>query len=44
MSYLFKARTVAPEKKPMLGIGYVTHNNRVTVGNGVSCAARVEAV
>jgi hypothetical protein len=38
MAYMFKARTVEPEKRPLLSNGCVTRNNAVTVGSGVSCA------
>jgi hypothetical protein len=44
VAYLLKARTVEPEKQPMLGNGCVTHNNGVTVGSGVFCAVRTEAI
>jgi hypothetical protein len=43
-AYLPKARTVEPEKQPLLGEGYVTCKSVVTVGSGVSCAAHAEAV
>jgi hypothetical protein len=36
--HLLKARTVEPEKPPLLGNGCVTRNNGVTVGIGVFCA------
>jgi hypothetical protein len=44
MAYLLKARTVEPEKQPLLGNGYVTRNNGLTVGSGVSCADSAEAL
>jgi hypothetical protein len=44
VAYLLKARTVETEKQPLLGKGYVTHNNGVTVPNGEFCAVRAEAI
>jgi hypothetical protein len=44
VAYLLKARTVEPEKRPFLGNGCVTHNSGVTVGSGVLCASRTEAI
>jgi hypothetical protein len=44
MAYLLKARTVEPEKEPLLDNGYVTRNNGVSIGSGVSCAISVEAI
>jgi hypothetical protein len=44
LAYLLKARNVEPEKQPLLGKGCVTSNNGVTVGSGVFCAVRVEAI
>jgi hypothetical protein len=44
MAYLIKARTVKPEKQPLLGNGCVTHYNGVTVVRGVFCAVRVVAI
>jgi hypothetical protein len=44
VAYLLKARTVEPEKQTLLGNGYVTRNNAVTVGSGVYCAVRAEAM
>jgi hypothetical protein len=41
---MLKARTVEPEKQPSLGIGCVTRNNGITVGSGVFCAVRAEAI
>jgi hypothetical protein len=36
MPYLLKARIVEPEKQSLLGNSYVTGNNGVNVGSGVS--------
>jgi hypothetical protein len=44
VAYLLKARTVEPEKQPLLGNGGVTRNNGVIVGSGVFCAVRSEAI
>jgi hypothetical protein len=44
VAYLLKARTVEPEKQPLLGNGCVTRNNEVTSGSGVFCAVRAEAI
>jgi hypothetical protein len=33
VAYLLKARTVEPQKQPLLGNGCVTHDNGVAVGN-----------
>jgi hypothetical protein len=44
VAYLLKATTVEPEKQPLLGNGYVTRNDGVTVGSGVLCAVRAEAI
>jgi hypothetical protein len=44
MAYLLKARTVEPEKQPLLLNGSVTHNNGVTVGIGVFYAVRTEVI
>jgi hypothetical protein len=41
---LLKARTVEPEKQPLIDNGCVTCNNGVTVGSGVFCAIRAEAI
>jgi hypothetical protein len=41
---LLKARTVKPEKLPLLGNGYVTRLSGVTVGTGVFCAGHAKAV
>jgi hypothetical protein len=35
VAHLLKARTVEPEKQSLIGNGYVTCNNEVTVGSGV---------
>jgi hypothetical protein len=35
VAYLLKARTVEPEKRPLLGDGCVTRSNSVTVESGV---------
>jgi hypothetical protein len=37
VAYLLKARTVEPEKQPLLGNGCVTHNNGVTAGSSFLC-------
>jgi hypothetical protein len=42
--YLLKARIADPEEQFLLSNGYVTHNNGVTAGSGVSCAVCAEAV
>jgi hypothetical protein len=44
MVYLLKARTVEPEKQPLLGNDCVTRSNGVTVESGVFCAVRAEAI
>jgi hypothetical protein len=44
VTYLLKERTVEPEIQPLLGNGFVTSNNRVTVEGGVFCAVRAEAI
>jgi hypothetical protein len=44
MAYLLKARNVEPAKQPLLGNGCVTRNNGVTVGIGIFCAVRAEAI
>jgi hypothetical protein len=44
VAYLLKARTLEPEKKPLLGNSCGTGNNRVTVGNGAFYAIRAEAI
>jgi hypothetical protein len=44
VAYLLKATTVEPDKQPLLGNGCVTRNNGITVGSGVFCAARAEAM
>jgi hypothetical protein len=43
-AYLLKARTVEQQKQPLLGNGCVTRNNGITVGSGVYCAVRAEAM
>jgi hypothetical protein len=43
-AYLLKARTVETEKPQLLVNGFVTRNNGVAVGNGVSCAVRAGAI
>jgi hypothetical protein len=40
--YFLKARTVEPEKEPLLGKGCVTCNSGVTVESDVFCAIRAE--
>jgi hypothetical protein len=42
VAYLLKARTVKPEKQPLLGNRCVTRKNGVNVGSGVLCAVRAE--
>jgi hypothetical protein len=44
MTYLLKARTVEPEKRPLSRNGSVTRNNGVNVGIGVFYAVRAEAI
>jgi hypothetical protein len=44
VAYLPKARTVEPGKQPLLGNGCVTRKSGITVGSGVFCAVRVEAI
>jgi hypothetical protein len=44
VEYLFKARSVEPEKEQMLGNVSVTRYGGVIVGSGVSCAVRAEAI
>jgi hypothetical protein len=44
MAYFLQANSVEPEKKPYLGNGCVTRKNGVTLGGGVFCAARAEAI
>jgi hypothetical protein len=44
VAYLFEARTVEPEKQSLLGNGCVTSNSGVTVGSGVFCGVREEAI
>jgi hypothetical protein len=41
---MLKARTVEPEKETVIGNGYVTCNNVVTVGSGVFCVVHAAAV
>jgi hypothetical protein len=36
VAYMLEARTVEPEKQPLLGNGCVTRNNELTVGSCVS--------
>jgi hypothetical protein len=43
-TFVLKARTVDPEKQPLLGNGCVTLNNGVTVRCGVFCAVHAEAI
>jgi hypothetical protein len=40
MQYLLKAGTVELQKQPLLGNGFVTRNNGVTVGSDVFFAVR----
>jgi hypothetical protein len=42
--YLLKARTVEPEKHTVLLNVCLTRSNGVTVGSGVFCAVRTEAI
>jgi hypothetical protein len=44
VAYLLKARTVGPEKQPLLGNGCVTRDSGVTVRSGVFCAVRADAI
>jgi hypothetical protein len=44
MAYLLKARPVDPEKRPLLSEGCVTGSSGVTVGSGVLCTVRAEAM
>jgi hypothetical protein len=44
VAYLLKARTVEPEKEPLLANGCVKHNNGVTVGSGVFGVVRAKAI
>jgi hypothetical protein len=44
MAYLLKARSVEPEKLPLLDNARVTRNNEVTARRGVICAVSAEAV
>jgi hypothetical protein len=44
MAYLLEARTVEPEKQPLLGNGCVTSNNGGTFGSGVFYEVRVEVL
>jgi hypothetical protein len=44
VAYLLKARSVEPEKQPLLGNGCVTHNSRVTFGSYVFCAVPAGAI
>jgi hypothetical protein len=44
VAYLLKARTMEPEKQPLLYNDFVTPNNGVTVGSGVFCVIRAEVI
>jgi hypothetical protein len=44
LSYLLRARTVKPDKQPLLDNGCITCNNAVTPGSGVFCAVLAEAM
>jgi hypothetical protein len=44
VAYLLKARTVKPEKQPLIGNGCVTPHNGVAVGSGVFCDVRAEVI
>jgi hypothetical protein len=44
VAYFLKARNVELEKRPLLGNSCVTRNNGVTVGSGVFCVVRAEAI
>jgi hypothetical protein len=44
VAYVVKARTVEPQKQPLIDNGCVTRNNGVTVGSDVFCAVRVEVI
>jgi hypothetical protein len=39
-----KQELMKPENELLLGNGYVTSNNGETIGNGVFCAVRAEAM
>jgi hypothetical protein len=43
-SLTYCARTVEPQKQPLLSNGCVTLNNGITLGSGVFCAVRAEAI
>jgi hypothetical protein len=43
-AHLLKARSVKPEKQPLLGNGSVTSNNGVNVGSCVFCAVCAKAI
>jgi hypothetical protein len=44
VAYLLKARTVEPDKQPLLGNGCATRNNGVTVGSGIFSAVGTKAI
>jgi hypothetical protein len=44
VDYLLKARTEEPGKQLFLGNGCVTRNSGVTLGSGVFCAIRADAI
>jgi hypothetical protein len=44
VAYLLKARTVEPEKQPLLCNSCVTRNSELNVGSGFFCAVRADAV
>lgn len=44
VAYLLKARTVEPMKQPLLSNGLGTRFKGVSVGSGVFCAVRTEAI
>jgi hypothetical protein len=44
VAYLLKARTVEPEKQPLLGNSCATCNNGITAGSGVFCAVCTKAI
>jgi hypothetical protein len=44
VAYLLKARTVEPEKQPLLGNGCITRSSGVTIGNGVFYAVHADAI
>jgi hypothetical protein len=41
---MLKARTVKPEKQPLLSNGCATSNKEITVGCSVFCAVRADVI